>query len=61
MAKKAQTDRLMLGIIVLVFGAVGILFWGYGIANNLASASWIGKLILGLISILVLALEKFLK
>ena len=59
--KKGQTDRLMLGIIIIIFGAVGVLFWGYGIVNNLVNASWIGKLILGLISVLVLIIERFLK
>ncbi len=59
--KKGQTDRLLLGIIIIIFGSVGVLFWGYGIVNNLSNASWIGRLILGLISILVLIIERFLK
>lgn len=61
MKTKAQTDRLLLGVIILLFGAVGVIFWGYGIATNLTTASWIGKLILGLISVLVLIIERFLR
>ena len=58
--KKAQS-RLMLGIIVLLFGALGVLFWGLGIVLNSVNSTWIGKIIIGLISIIVLILERFVK
>ena len=54
-------DRLFLAMVVLVFGGVGILIWSYGIASNLSSASWIGKIILTVIGLLVLIIERFLK
>ena len=60
MNQKSQS-RLILGITVLLFGAVGILFWGYGIIQNSINSSWIGKVILALIGILVLIMEKFIK
>lgn len=57
---KAQT-RLMLGIIILLFGTLGILFWGLGIIYNNINASWIGKVILGAITLIVLIIERFLR
>jgi len=58
--KKAQ-ERLMLGMIVLLFGALGILFWGLGIIQSSANSVWIGKIILALIGIIVLIIERFIK
>ena len=58
--KKAQ-ERLMLGMTVLLFGALGILFWGLGIIQNSANSIWIGKIILALIGIIVLIIERFIK
>ena len=60
MGKKAQLN-LMLGITVLLFGALGILFWGLGIALNSANATWIGKVIISLIGVLALILERFIR
>jgi len=51
----------MLGMTVLLFGALGILFWGLGIIQNSANSIWIGKIILALIGIIVLIIERFIK
>jgi len=59
--KKGQINKILLGVIVLLFGALGIFFWGFGIINNLPTSSWIGKVMLGSISLIVLIMEKFLK
>jgi len=61
MAKNKAQIRLLSGMSVLLFGAIGILFWGYGIITASTNATWLGKLILGLISILVLIVERFIK
>lgn len=61
MAKKQGQSRLMLGMIILIFGALGILFWGLGIILNSSNSTWIGKIIIGLISLIVLIIERFIK
>ncbi len=52
--------RLLLGIIILMFGGLGVLFWGLGILFNNVTVSWMGRIILALISIVVLIMERFI-
>ena len=54
-------SRMLLGMIILLFGTLGILFWGLGIVLNSANSTWIGKIIIGLISLIVLIIERFIR
>ena len=61
--KKAQSIsiRLLLSISILLFGVLGVGLWSFGIALESVNSIWIGKIILGSVSLLVLILERFLQ
>ena len=62
--KKGQSTisfNLLLAMSVLLFGSLGIALWSFGIALNNINSIWIGKIIIGTISIIVLIIERFLK
>ena len=60
--KKGIGDiRLLLGVIIVMIGSVGLLLWGAGFALNNSLSSFIGRLILATISIVILIIERIVK
>jgi len=57
--KKAEA-RLMGGIFLILFGALGFLFWGLGIIFNSVNSIWIGKVLLAAIALIVVIIERLL-
>lgn len=62
METKAQVDiRLILGIFVIMFGALGIGSLGIGIMINNNAVAWFGGIITALIGIAASTIQEFIK
>lgn len=57
--KKSQI-RLITGISIVLFGTLGSLFWGLGIAFNNPASIFIGQLIMSTLPIILLIIQRFL-
>ena len=60
MDKKAQV-RLIVGIAVILFGALGALFLGMGIIFNNLNAIWLGGILMSLIPFILSIIARFIK
>ena len=62
MNKRGQVSiKLLIAMSILLFGSLGIALWSFGIATSNINASWIGRIILGTISLVVLIIERFVR
>jgi len=62
MENKAQIDiRLILGIFVIIFGALGIGSLGIGIMINNNAVAWFGGVIAAVVGIAASTIQEFLK
>lgn len=52
----------LLAIIVIVVGGVGFLLWGIGISSiGNPTLRWLGSILVGLIGLIIVILERWLK
>lgn len=52
----------LLAVIVIVFGGLGFLLWGIGLSSiGNATLRWIGSILVGLIGLIVVILERWLR
>lgn len=58
--RKAQI-RLLIGIFVIIFGALGALFLGLGMIFNSIDAIWIGGIIISAIPFILAIIMRFIK
>ncbi len=52
----------LLAIIVVVVGSIGFVLWGIGLSSiGNATLRWIGSILVGLIGLIIVILERWLK
>ena len=52
----------LLAIIVIVIGGLGFLLWGIGLSSiGNATLRWLGSILVGLIGLVIVILERWLK
>jgi len=60
--KKAQTElRLIIGIFVIMFGAIGIGSLGFGIAINNNMLSWFGGVVTSAVLTIIAIIMRFIE
>ncbi|MBI2151985.1 hypothetical protein HYU21_04625 [Candidatus Woesearchaeota archaeon] len=52
----------LLAVIVVVVGSIGFVLWGIGLSSiGNATLRWIGSILVGLIGLIIVVLERWLK
>ena len=61
MKGKTSQINLFLGLVIIMLGIVGSIFWGMGVIFQNTFSLWIGRLVVASLPFIVVLIERFIK